>query len=143
MMMTMLAQAENVPSESFKNAALIALALLGGLYYIVEIAARLKKWSQGNKTEVQQPLEIRAAANYVPKDEFKEHAEWDAGEHEKIWNEVKEVERKAAAALDAKIGEVRNDHTTGRSQLHIRVDQILAAVSTLGGKVEMLIQKMK
>jgi hypothetical protein len=111
--MTMLAQIENAPAESIKNAALIIASVLAAAYYIMEMFMRVRKLIGGDKTEIQQPLEIRHADKFVPKDEFAKHTDWNADEHEKLWRRIDE-DRVAAS----------NSATSRSDKLYSRIEAV-------------------
>ena len=126
----MLAQMENVPSDSLKNVLLIIAGLAATAYYIKEMF-----WSQ--KTEsLPQPLvtqKIWPSAtirdlethNEEVKRRLEQHDKEIASMREMIRVELPEMERRITAA-----NEVR------ATQTHTRINEVLSEVSELRGEMK-------
>jgi len=120
---TLLAQAENVPAESIKTAALIVAAVLASGYYLLEMFMRVRKLMVGEKTDIIQPLEIKHADKFVPKDEFAKHTDWDADEHAKIWRKFEEEQKAATLAGTARSDKIYGQINDVRRELDGKLDK--------------------
>lgn len=126
-MIPILAQAENVPGDFIKDFALIVAAVAATAYYI-----KVLFWGEAPKTP--QPFEVRAAKDYVHKEEFEQLAErvtnLEVSLVEKI-DEVREHVHESEMRINAS-GEER------AKLLHVRINDVLESVCEQRGILQQI-----
>ena len=128
MLIPMLAQAETVPSEFLKNFLMIVAAVAASAYYI-----KVLFWGEGQKTP--QPFEVRAAKDYVHKEEFNTLVQSNEAAHRDMFSKIGGVERGSRQQLESKFEAIQRSQEEGREKLHDRINDVLEAVSELRGTV--------
>ena len=123
-----LAQAEGVPSEYIKNAALVVAGAAATAYYV-----KVLFWGEAPKTP--QPFEVRAAKDYVHKEEFNTLVQSNETAHRDFFSKLGGVERGSRAQLETKFEAIQRSQEEGREKLHDRINDVLEAVSELRGTV--------
>ena len=107
------------------------LLALGFLISVATNVVTIVSFSSNKKLR----REVNFAFEPASKREFDEHTRWNAGDHEKLWLEIKAVELRALGNLDRKITEFMQSSDESRAKLHGRVDEILENVAELRGEV--------
>lgn len=84
------------------------------------------------------PSDVRSEAHqaFVPKQDLKEHLEWDREEHDKLFRKIGGVERGQIERMDLKFAEMQQSAEEGREKIHERINDVLKAVSRMEGKME-------
>ena len=136
-MFPFLAQLDTVNGQTVKDVFLVLMALLavaGTIYGFV-----------GNKTRTidPQPLEVRGAAEFVPRKDFEHLRDENKREHEMLFAKIGGVSRGAEANLQTMRQEIHgmelrlNTANEERSsKLHDRINEVLEAVSELRGRCD-------
>lgn len=118
------AQVEPAMMMQFLLIASMLVNLAGGIVMIIVLLSNKK-----------QRREISFGFTPASKDDFDKHTLWNNAEHEKLWEELRDVERTGVSALDEKVTEMMRQGDESRAKLHSRVDEVLEAVSELRGEV--------
>jgi hypothetical protein len=119
----LLAQFEGVPAEFLKNAVLIGAGVFAMIAYGKEIFGSKKK------------REVSFEADPATKEELEKHADWDSGEHDKLFRKIGGVERGAQERLDKKVEEMERKADDARERIHKRLNRISVGLANLCGRV--------
>jgi len=107
----------------------------------LRLTDRLK--SKPHPRDVQQ----EAAEKYVSKQEcllshsgfrtdLQNHIEWNRREHENLFSKIGGVDRGITNRIEARLDKMEAASNLGRDKLHERINEVLAAVSNLEGRME-------
>ena len=132
----MLAQIENVPSESIKNAALIILAILGALYYAKETFFKSGK----RDVQLKEPLSVlifeELHKQFAAKNEFDNHVAENNRQHELFRGDLKTERDQSQIHISTRQKTLFDEIKSTRASLEKKLDDKQAENSVRLNSVE-------
>lgn len=110
------------------------LACLAFILWIVNLVWKLA--DRAKQRPAPSDVQRESVEKFVAKTEFANHVEWNRREHENLFAKIGGVERGLTQRIESRLDKMQADSHEGREKIHDRINEILAAVSNLEGRLE-------